>query len=123
MTIVPKLGFRIFALCHSTNKATEEIKPFMGHLNSVVLDKLIDLKSSNICQQREDFESDILPLLYPLTYSIKWLPKVLLDSVRVYLLQRFSVLKGQLLDFKPLSVRQIFRVFARTETYLRVTYS
>ena len=37
----------------------------MGHLNSVILDKLIDLTSSNMCQQREDFESDILPLLYP----------------------------------------------------------
>ena len=95
----------------------------MGHLNSVILDKLIDLTSSNMCQQREDFESDILPLLYPYTYSIKWLPKVLLDSVRVYLLQRFNVLKAQLLDFKPLSVRQIFRVFARTEAYLSVTYS
>jgi hypothetical protein len=105
MTIVPKLGFRIFALCHSTNKTTEEIKPFMGHLYSIVLDKLIDLSSGNTYQQRDDFETDILLLLYPLTFSIKWLPKVLLDSIRVYLLQRFNVLKGQLLDFKPLSVR------------------
>jgi hypothetical protein len=66
MTIVPKLGFRIFALCHSTTRPAEEIKPFMSHLSGVNLDKLIDLTLS--CEQREDFENEILPTLYPYTY-------------------------------------------------------
>ena len=66
MTIVPKLGFRIFALCHSTTRPAEEIKPFMSHLSGVNLDKLIDLSLS--CEQREDFDNEILPTLYPQTY-------------------------------------------------------
>jgi hypothetical protein len=67
MTIIPKLGFRIFALCHSTSKPTEDIKPFLSHLTNVSLEKLMDLGSASF-KQREDFESEILPQLYPVTY-------------------------------------------------------
>lgn len=31
-SIVPKLGFRILALCHQTSKPADDIKPFMTHL-------------------------------------------------------------------------------------------
>ena len=44
-SIVAKLGFRIFALCHQTNRPTEDIKPFLNHLSHISLDKLMDLNS------------------------------------------------------------------------------
>lgn len=42
-SIIPKLGFRIFALCHQTSNPSDDIKPFMSLLSGVKLDKLMDL--------------------------------------------------------------------------------
>ena len=98
-SIVPKLGFRIFALCHQTTNPSDDIKPFMSLLTGVKLDKLMDLTSSTSLE-REDFETEILPTLYPLTFAISWLPKMILDSVRGFLHPRLNQLKAQMLDFK-----------------------
>ena len=103
-SIVPKLGFRIFALCHQTTNPSDDIKPFMSLLGGIKLDKLMDLGAITFLE-REDFETEILPNLYPLTFAVSWLPKMLLDSVRLFLHPKLNQLKAQMLDFKPLSVR------------------
>ena len=48
---------------------------------------------------------------------------MLLDSVRMFLHPRLNQLKAQMLDFKPLSVRQVFKTFARAEAFLKTHYS
>ena len=37
LTITPKLGFRLFALCHTTTPG-EDIKPFLNYLSPIKLD-------------------------------------------------------------------------------------
>jgi hypothetical protein len=61
----------------------------MNLLNAVKLDKLMDL-STNSHLEREDFETEILPSLYPMTFAVSWLPKMLLDSVRLFLNPRLN---------------------------------
>jgi len=56
----------------------------MSLLEGVKLDKLMDLGSIS-CHEREDFETEILPTLYPMSFAVSWLPKMLLDSVRLFL--------------------------------------
>ena len=101
---MPKLGFRIFALCHQTTNPSDDIKPFMSLLSGIKLDKLMDLGAIS-CSEREDFESEILSNLFPLAFAVSWLPKILIDSVRLFLHPKLNQLKPQMLDFKPLSVR------------------
>ena len=47
---------------------------------------------------------------------------MLLDSVRMYLHPKLNQMKAQMLDFKQLSVRQIFKTFSRVEAYLLSHY-
>lgn len=81
----------------------------------------MDLSQSSYLQ-RADLEAEIIPSLYPFTNSISWLPTLLLDSVRSYLHPKLNVLKAQMLDFKALSIRQLFKTFSRVETYLSHHY-
>ena len=125
-TVVPKLGFRVFALYHHSTgsinqKQHEEIKPFLSHLGSVNLDKLMPLDTSN--DVRQDFEDEMLPSLFPTIYSLKWLPGALLDTVREYLHPKLNSLKALMLDIKPLTARQVFKLFTRVETFLKTHYS
>ncbi len=92
-SIVPKLGFRIFALCHQTSNPSDDIKPFMALLSGVKLEKLMDLGHIS-STEREDLENEILPSLFPITYAVSWLPKMLLDSIRLYLHPRLNQLKA-----------------------------
>jgi hypothetical protein len=101
---------------------SEDIRPFLNHLTNITLDKLMDLSKSHAFTQREDLETQILPTLFPFTYALSWLPTILLDSVRIFLHPRLNQLKAQLLDSKSLSIRQLFKLFNRTESSLRATF-
>ena len=94
----------------------------MSLLGEVKLDKLMDLGATS-CLERKDFEIEILPNLYLLTFAVSWLPKMLLDSVRLFLHPKLTELKAQMLDFKPLSVCLVFKTFSLTEAFLKSHYS
>ena len=108
MTIVPKLGFRLVALCHSS-KNTDDIRALLHYMHKVELKRL---------EQRGDFE-EILNAKYPAVSALKSLNQTLRESVD-YLDGRLNgPLKFKLLDHKQASVRQIFKLFGRVEAYLR----
>jgi len=55
----------------------------------------MDLSSGgSIYIQREDFENEILTSLYPATFCVKWLPKLILDSVRLFLFPRMNQVRA-----------------------------
>lgn len=61
--------------------------------------------------------------MYPYTYSVSWLPKLLISAVTEFLGPKLNTLRAQMLDFKALSVRQLFKVFKRTDAFLSSQYT
>eukprot|EP00347_Sterkiella_histriomuscorum_P024492 403330924 len=114
--IVPKLGFRIFALCQQKSSISqgagnfghEDIKPFLSHLIEINLEKI---------QSRSDFQ-EILMKKYESVYALSYMPQLLFNSVE-YLNTRLNTqLKHQLLDHKQFSIRQTFKLFNRVNIFL-----
>lgn len=67
-------------------------------------------------ESRPDFRQ-ILRTKFKLVHNIPWLPDFLLESV-AYLGERLTRYKGQMLDHKQHSVKQVFKLFNRVEHLL-----
>jgi hypothetical protein len=65
----------------------------------------------------------MLATMYPYTYSVSWLPKLLISAVTEFLGPKLNTLRPQMLDFKAISVRQLFKVFKRTDAFLSSQYA
>jgi len=113
-SIKPKLGFRMIAICqgdpsdeHLQPLKTTSVAPFLAELSAVTLKPL---------EGREDFK-EILQTKFPYLTSIPWLANFVLEA-KDFLDSKLASFKGQLLDHKPFSVKQLFRVCQRINSIL-----
>jgi midasin (ATPase involved in ribosome maturation) len=102
LTITPSLGFRMVALTSTSPCAS--ISPFLSLLHQTRLSPL---------SSRSDFPL-ILSQKCPQVESIPWI-KAFLLSIPAFIEDQLRQFKGQLLDHKNSSVKQIFKVFERVE--------
>jgi midasin (ATPase involved in ribosome maturation) len=109
-SITPKLGFRMVALSSNINAFTDHgsISPFVSLLFTTTLDRLED---------RSDF-LDILSSKFEYVHALTWIQDYLLQSVN-FITTKLNKLKGQLLDHKAFSVKQVFKLFARVNNTLK----
>lgn len=108
-SIIPKLGFRMVALSSTPDILNERnsISPFLSLLFATKLDHL---------ESRVDFK-EILDTKFKFVQALSWIQTFMLECVD-FMQAKMNKYKGQLLDHKPFSVKQIFKAFQRVDNLL-----
>jgi len=88
------------------------IAPFLSHLHSITLESLT---------LRPDFPG-ILKAKYSNLNALPMLP-VLLEAAITHLTEALQKAKSQLLDHKPVSIKQLFKLYERVDTSLKSAQS
>ena len=83
----------------------------MNGLSSVQLDRI---------EEREDFQ-EIMGRRFPWVCGNQWVSSVLHASI-AFLDRRLAHFRSYMLDYKPFSVRQLFTLMARVDSFLMRTF-